>query len=133
MKIVINKLVGDLGEQWAIEFPVPSDILKAKGPDGPAEAIKAAVAPILKVVDDRLFEINMRLIAHNRAAQSLDPAGLLAVRQCVEVMYGGKRIGVDGPEGKGVQDVKHESLVEPVVEKAADALEKALQGVDQGR
>lgn len=130
MKIVINKLVGDLGEQWAVEFPVSSDVLKAKGPGGPTEAIKAAIAPVLRVVDDRLLELNLRLIDHNRVAQSLDPAGLLAVRQCVEVMYGSRRVGADGPEGKGVQKLTPEDL--PSAGNAAGALEKALEAVDQG-
>ena len=135
MKIVINKLVGDLGEQWAIEVPVSNDILKSANP---AVGIMEAVAPALRIVDDRLLDLNMRLINHNKAAQSLDGAGLLAVRQCIEVMYG-RRTPPDGPEGKGTQDVVIPSRGESVsddtqgkVLTAGDALAKSLEAADHG-
>ena len=129
MKIIINKLVGDLGEQWAIEYNVPSDVLKAGGAEGPTEAIKKAVAPILRVVDDRLLELNVRLLNHNRVAQTLTPEGLQAVRQCVEVMYG-RRVAPEGPQNP--QPSAQTIETEEKVAQAASALEKALEAGDAG-
>ena len=125
MKIIINKLVGDLGEQWAIEYNVPSDVLKAGG----AEAIKKAVAPILKVVDDRLLELNLRLLNHTRVAQTLTPEGFQAVRQCVEIMYG-RRVAPEGPQNP--QPSAQTIETEEKVAQAASALEKALEAGDAG-
>ena len=127
MKIVINKLVGDLGEQWAIEYNVPSDVLKAGGKDGPTDAIKAAVAPILQVVDDRLLALNLRILNHNRVAQTLSPEGLLAVRQCVEVMYG-RRVAPEGSQPPVVPDAN----VSEKADEAGKSLERALEAKDQG-
>ena len=130
MKIVVNKLVGDLGEQWAVEYNVPSDVLKAKGENGPAAAIKEAMAPILRVLDDRLLEMNLRLIDHNRAVQSLDPAGVLGVRQCVEIMYGRRQPATPGEQTPVIPEQTGDPAV--AAEKAGNALEAALEGVDQG-
>ena len=133
MKIVINKLVGDLGEQWAVEIPVGNEVLKSKDP---VAGIMAAAAPALRVVDDRLLDLNLRLLAHNKAAQELDGAGLLAVRQCIEIMYG--RRGNDGPQGTGVQGVVLPPKSEPSddvqakVLAAGDALATALEAGDHG-
>lgn len=127
MKIVVNKLVGDLGEQWAIEIPVTNDVLKSKDPVGLiTDATKAA----LRVVDNRLLEINMRLIEHNKMAQSLTPEGLLAVRQCVAVMYGTRT----DPSSQVSQDAPRvEAPGQPgEVVTIAKNLEKALEATDEG-
>ena len=133
MKIIINKLVGDLGEQWALEIPVGHDVLKARDP---VAAIKAQAAPILRVVDDRLLELNMRLLDSNRLAQSLTPEALLALRQTVEIMYG-RRVAPDGQGGstQGMQAPPSpaEGTTAAKAEVAGKALEKALEAVDEGR
>lgn len=122
MKIVINKLVGDLGEQWAIEIPVPSDVLKGKDP---VAAIKAISFPALRAVDDRLLELNMRLLDRNQIAQKLTPEANLALQQTIEVMYG-RRVVLQAPEEVGPQ---------PTVLPKGDIesnLERALEATDEG-
>lgn len=126
MKIVIGKLVGDLGEQWSIEVPIGNDLLKSKDPVG---AIKTVSGIVLRVVDDRLLEMNMRLLDSNRMAQSLPPDALLALRQTVEIMYG-RRVAPDGPTPQGVG--KPPVPQAPTDQDVSASLEKALEAVDEG-
>ena len=128
MKIVINKLVGDLGEQWSIEVPVGNELLKSPEP---VAAIKANLGSVLRVVDDRLLELNMRLLDSNRMAQTLTPEAMLALRQTVEVMYG-SRVAPDGPVRPQVNDPSAQAKV-PTEDAVAGKLEKALEAVDVGR
>lgn len=131
MKIAIQKVVGDMGEVWMIEVPVDANTLKA--PD-PVAAIKAKIGDVLRVADDRLMEINLRLMEHNRLAQALSPEGLLAVRQCVQIMYG-RNQAPDVNERTTPADAHpapHSDDVARKLEKAAGALEGALEAVDQG-
>lgn len=125
MKIIIGKLVGDLGEQWSIEVPIGNDVLHCKDP---VNAVKAISGIALRVVDDRLLEMNMRLLDSNRMAQSLTPDALLALRQTVEIMYG-RRVAPDGP---GPQSVGKPVPEPPTDASVAKSLEKALEAVDEG-
>ena len=127
MKIVINKLVADLGEQWSIEIPVPNDILKAQDP---VAGIKAIVAPAMRAMDDRLMEMNMRLLDSNKMAQSLTPEANLALRQVVQVMYGART----NPETQAPVLTREQAPPSPDVaaQKAQTALEKALEATDEG-
>ena len=127
MKIAIQKVIGDMGEVWQIELQVPADVLKSKDP---VAAIKAQASHVLRVADDRLMDINMRLIDHNRLAQTLDPAALLAMRQCVQVMYG-QRGGAEQLPQEPPKKVT-EGDVESKVESLSKALEGALEAVDEG-
>lgn len=127
MKIVVNKLVGDLGEQWSVEVPVGNDLLKAKDP---VAAIEAQMEPVLRVVDNRLLALNMRLLDSNRMAQALSPEAMLALRQTVEVMYG-SRVPPEGPQ-RPPEPVK-QATQDPVgAEKVALALERAMEATDEG-
>lgn len=131
MKIAVQKVVGDMGEVWMIEVPIDAGTMKA--PDGVA-AIKAKMADVLRVADDRLLEINMRLIQHNKLAQSLTPEALLAMRQCVQMMYGRQHVK-DVDENTRPEDARvapADNDVATKLEKAAGALEGALEAVDQG-
>ena len=127
MKIVINKLVADLGEQWSIEIPVPNDVLKAQDP---VAGIKAIVAPAMRAMDDRLMEMNMRLLDSNKMAQSLTPEANLALRQVVQVMYGART----NPETQAPVLTREQAPPSPGVaaQKAQTALEKALEATDEG-
>ena len=125
MKIAIQKVVGDMGEVWMIEVPVGNDVLKSKDP---VAAIKASIAGVLRVADDRLMEVNMRLLDHNKLAQSLEPAALLALRQCVQVMYGQR----GGQEQLPATPPPSDSDTQKKVDKVVSALEGALENVDEG-
>ena len=135
MKIVINKLVADLGEQWSIEIPVPNDVLKAQDP---VAGIKAIVAPAMRTMDDRLMEMNMRLLDSNKMAQSLTPEANLALRQVVQVMYGARTnpetqapvTTQPGLHGQGPRPGDERPDV--AAQKAQTALEKALGATDEG-
>ena len=127
MKIVINKLVGDLGEQWSVEVPVPNDVLKASDP---VAALKVLTAPALRAVDDRLLELNMRLLDSNRMAQGLTPEANMALRQVVEVLYG-RRVAPGEPPGQEPQQPPAPGP-DVVAQRAQTALEKALEATDEG-
>lgn len=122
MKITIQKPVGILGEVWLVEVPVSSDILKSKDPVG---GIKRTTDVATRVMDDRLLSLNLRLIDHNKMAQELTPEGLLAVRQCVEAMYG-NLLGPSQAPKMVREDPEAES------EKVTLALERALEATDEG-
>ena len=121
MKITIQKPVGILGEVWLVEVPVTNDVLKSKDP---VAGIEASTAVATRVMDNRLLQLNLRLIAHNTLAQKLDPAGMLAVRQCMEVMYG----QMLGPK----QAPEQVEIIPPSDERLTSNLEKALEAVDEG-
>lgn len=129
MKIVVNKLVGDLGEQWALEFQVGNDILHSKDPVG---AIKEAMYAVLRAIDDRLLEMNLRIMAKNKMAQSLTPEALMALNQTVQIMYG---IQTD-PSAQAVRQAVEKEVLGPSQpppnsksETAPVGLEKALEAV----
>ena len=126
MKIAIQKVIGDLGEVWQIEVPVSNDVLKSADP---VAGVKAVAAVALRVADDRLRELNMRLLDHNKMAQTLTPEALLALRQTIEVMYG-SRVAPDGPERPGVKVVKPDEPI-PSDDRVAANLEKALEAADR--
>ena len=124
MKITVQKPVGILGEVWLVEVPVSNDILKSKDP---VAGIESMTDVATRVLDNRLLQLNLRLIEHNKLAQNLPGDAAMAVRQCVEVMYG-QMLGpsqvkpqVTSPDGEGQRD-----------EKVALALERALEAVDEG-
>lgn len=126
MKISVQKVIGDMGEVWQIEHQIHTDVFKQKDP---VAAIKGQIKDVLRVADDRLYDINIRLIEHNKLAQGLTPEALLAVRQCVQVMYG-QRGGVEQlPEKPPVRD---DDATQGRVDKVVSALEGALEAVDEG-
>ena len=131
MKISIQKPVGALGEIWMIEIPVSNDVLSAKDP---VKALEGKMYTALRAVDNRLLELNLRLIDHNKIAQGLTPEGLLAVRQCVQMMYDRSMVPDVGPEtqpGDRVDAARNLDTANKV-ERATSALEAALEQVDQG-
>ena len=124
MKIAIQKLVGDLGETWMVEIPVTNDILHSKDP---VVGIKASAAAALRVMDDRLYDLNKRLLAGNAQAQKLTPEAKLALGQVIEIMYGRRQGGPNAaPEIERPGDPALASKVEA-------GLEAALEAVDGGR
>lgn len=125
MKITIQKPVGILGEVWLVEIPVSNDVLKSKDPVAGIEA-QASVAT--RVMDNRLLQLNLRLIDHNEIARKLDPEAHLAVRQCVEAMYG----TLVGP-AQGKFQKEEEGKPAPGDENIARNLEKALEAVDAAK
>ena len=130
MKITIQKPVGILGEVWLVEVPVTNDVLKSRDP---VAGIQAATDVATRVMDDRLLQLNLRLMAHNTLANKLAPEAGMAVRQCVELMYG-RMVGPDGqqPGQHMVLTPADVDKMGPTDEKLASNLEKALEAVDEG-
>ena len=130
MKITIQKPVGILGEVWLVEVPVTNDVLKSRDP---VAGIQAATDVATRVMDDRLLQLNLRLMAHNTLANKLAPEAGMAVRQCVELMYG-RMVGPDGqqPGQPMVLTPADVDKMGPTDEKLASNLEKALEAVDEG-
>lgn len=127
MKIVVNKLVGDLGEQWAIEVPVSNEVLKSKDP---VAGITAALAPALRVVDNRLLEMNTRILARNVMASSLSPEALMVLNQTVQIMYG---VQAGDRSVAARQEAERQARGEPNAPRDAVAsLERALEATDEG-
>ncbi len=121
MKIIVNKLIGDLGEQWSVEIPVTNDVLKSKDP---VVAIEAITNVALRVADNRLQSLNQRLLDSNRMAQTLTPEAMLALRQTVEVLYG-SRVPPEGLKRPTTEPVPPDDT------KVVSSLETALEAMDE--
>lgn len=132
MKITIQKIVGDLGETWMIEVPVSSDVLRSRDP---VVGIKAHTETALRVIDDRLLEMNLRILARNKIAQKLTPEALLALNQTIQIMYG---IAADPSARRVMQDVREEAkdpkveVTPPSDQDVTRQLEMALEATDEG-
>ena len=139
MKIVVQKTVGDLGETWMVEIPVDGGLRKS---DDPVTAIKAKIDPVFRVMDDRLLEINMRLLNRNAVARKLGPEANMALHQTVEVMYGRRQGPVVIDRDGMIRDTSETEIPpsDPEVtrvnvdkaQKALGKLEAALEAGDAG-
>lgn len=76
------------GEQCNIEAEVsPNDIVVPEGKTFD-EALHDTMAPYFKLLDDRLWEMNCRIMASNELDRSLEPEARMAVRHVCEVLMG---------------------------------------------
>lgn len=129
MKIVIQKTVGDLGETWMVE--VPLERVKADTEEQVVAQIKNRLDPALRVMDDRLLNLNLRLLNRNAMARKLAPEANEALNQVVQMMYGRRQGPVMVDQDGVIQDTSMpkipEDQVQGNVERAAGALERALE------
>ena len=92
-KINIIKITAD-GEQTSIEGEFePSKDYQVKLPDGTIEARKGQpmleqLLPYYQLCDDRLFEMNSRILASNELVRRLTPDAQHAVHNVMEVLMG---------------------------------------------
>ena len=77
-KINIIKITAD-GEQTSIE----GDFTPIEG-----KPMLEQVAPYLQMLDDRLFEMNTRILASNELVRRLTPDAQMAVHHVMEVLMG---------------------------------------------
>ena len=92
-KISIIKITAD-GEQTNIEgdFTPEKDHMVAKG-DSKMELVKGRtmleqLMPYYQLCDDRLFEMNSRILASNELVRRLTPDAQMAVHNVMEVLMG---------------------------------------------
>ena len=92
-KINIIKITAD-GEQTSIEgdFTPEKSHMVSKGPNH-TELVKGRtmleqLAPYYQLCDDRLFEMNTRILASNELVRRLTPDAQMAVHNVMEVLMG---------------------------------------------
>lgn len=99
-KISIFKTTAD-GEQVNCELEVTPDILKRMEPkvskevggNGasaivPGLSLRQIFAPYFQLCDDRLFEMNQRIMASNVLVRKLSPDAQFAIKNVFEVLHG---------------------------------------------
>ena len=93
-KINIIKITAD-GEQTSIEgdFTPEKDQTAVMHPSGQKETIKGLpmleqLMPYYQLCDDRLFEMNTRILASNELVRRLTPDAQVAVHHVMEVLMG---------------------------------------------
>ena len=92
-KINIIKITAD-GEQTSIEGEfTPEGDYQIKHPDGTIETKKGKpmleqLLPYYQLCDDRLFEMNLRILASNELVRRLSPDAQMAIHQVMEVLMG---------------------------------------------
>ncbi len=93
-KINIIKITAD-GEQTSIEgdFTPEKDQTAVMHPSGQKETIKGRpmleqLMPYYQLCDDRLFEMNLRILASNELVRRLSPDAQMAIHNVMEVLMG---------------------------------------------
>ena len=92
-KINIIKITAD-GEQTSIEGEfAPEGDYQVKHFDGTIEIKKGQpmleqLLPYYQLCDDRLFEMNLRILASNELVRRLTPDAQMAIHQVMEVLMG---------------------------------------------
>lgn len=74
------------GEQISADFTVDQDELLALV--AAAGSLRQALAPHFDFFDDRLLEMNLRIITANTMVKKLDPQAQVAFHSVMEVMHG---------------------------------------------
>lgn len=87
IKLGIIKVTAE-GEQCSIDAEVsPNDIIVKEGQTF-YEALQDTVSPYFKLMDDRLWEMNSRIMATNELVRRLVPEAQVAVKYVCEVLMG---------------------------------------------
>lgn len=103
-KISIFKTTAD-GEQVNVEVDLTPDVLKQVEPTVmraikgsgaqdqivPGKSLRQVFAPYFQLVDDRLLEMNTRIMASNVLVKKLSPEAQYAVTNIFEVLHGRSR------------------------------------------
>ena len=88
MKVSIAKMTAE-GEQLSVEFDLHDSAL----PEGHED--RATLKGVLKFLDERLLEMNLRVINANRKVRELEPKAQIAVHEFMDVLYGRKQQAPD--------------------------------------
>lgn len=75
------------GEQLMCEADWDSDELQKKGIFN-EEGLRKELSPVFDVIDGRLKEMNMRVIASNRLVKRLPAEAQMAINQAIDYLYG---------------------------------------------
>lgn len=87
IKLGVIKVTAE-GEQCNIEAEVgPDDILMEEGKTF-YECLKKTMEPYFKLMDDRLWEMNKRILGSNELVRRLEPEAQMAVKYVCEVLMG---------------------------------------------
>ena len=128
-KINIIKVTAD-GEQTSIEGEFePSKDYQVKLPDGTIEARKGQpmleqLLPYYQLCDDRLFEMNTRILASNELVRRLPPDAQMAVHHAMEVLMGQAPKSEIAQIVKEGQERREKELAALVVKEKKDKVTK---------
>ncbi len=92
-KISIFKTTAD-GEQVNVEIDLTAEHLKQMEPRKagdniiPGKSLRQIFEPCFRLVDDRLFEMNERIMASNVMVKKLPVEGQMAIHNIMEVLHG---------------------------------------------
>lgn len=97
-KISIFKTTAD-GEQVNVEIELTQEHLKQMQPSSrslpdktvqlvPGKSLREIFEPCFRLVDERLFEMNSRIMASNVLVKKLSPEAQYAVHNVMEVLHG---------------------------------------------
>jgi len=84
-KLMISKVTGD-DEQTAVEIEI--DFLEL--PPGARDNLLGHLRPYYKLMDDRVWEMNKRVIAANYLCKQLPAEAQMAIHNMMDVLHGRK-------------------------------------------
>ena len=119
MKVTVQKATGE-GEYISVEAQVPGDVLK----NNDKVRLRRYLAPGFDLIDDRLFEMNRRIIMANKLVKQASPDVQFIIHSVLEGMHGMLYRGA----GSQVQVTKElEDKVGAMVAKAQEDTTEALK------
>lgn len=86
-KLSIIKVTAD-GEQCSIEVEVGLDSVPTLADKSEYECLAIHVAPYFKLMDDRLLEMNERILGSNELVRRLTPEAQMAMHHALDVLMG---------------------------------------------
>ena len=87
VKFGIIRVTAD-GEQCNLELDASHEDIAAKPEETFYDALLRVTAPFFKLMDDRQFEMNCRILASNELAKRLEPKAQQAIHVALEHLMG---------------------------------------------
>ena len=87
VKFGIIRVTAD-GEQCNLEFDASREDVQVKPGETFYDALSRETAPFFKLMDDRQFEMNCRILASNELAKRLEPKAQQAIHVALEHLMG---------------------------------------------
>ena len=87
IKLGVIKVTAE-GEQCNIEAEVAPENIVVKEGQSFYDALQEFLAPYFKLMDDRLWNMNKRILASNELVRRLEPEAQMAVKYVCEVLMG---------------------------------------------
>ena len=124
MKITIHKVTAD-GEQVSVEVPLTSDMLRLA--QRGEVTLRTYLTPILELMDDRLLEMNKRIIASNYLTKKLPVDAQVALHNVLDVLHGKS----SGPATEEVLEAARREYDEQKRKAENATATSPLQGIEE--